>query len=100
MTRLSEFEDVQPTKSTRVDWDRRECTRKAISRCISSPYSSLTLIRWMSNDHTDHLKYLMIRRNSKLKLASCDEVMNLIAENAKDVRKRLTAHGIGFYTSG
>lgn len=26
--------------------------------------------------------------------------MNLMVEKAKDIRKRLTAHGIGFYTSG
>jgi ferredoxin-nitrate reductase len=42
----------------------------------------------------------MIRRNGKLERASWDEAMNLIAEKAKDIRKRLTAHGIGFYTSG
>jgi len=42
----------------------------------------------------------MIRRNGKLERASWDEAMNLIAEKAKDVRKRLKAHGIGFYASG
>lgn len=26
--------------------------------------------------------------------------MNLVAEKAKDVKNRLTAHGIGFYTTG
>jgi len=26
--------------------------------------------------------------------------MNLIVEKSKDIKERLTAHGIGFYTSG
>jgi ferredoxin-nitrate reductase len=42
----------------------------------------------------------MIRRNGKLERASWDEAMSLIVEKAKDVKERLTAHGIGFYTTG
>ncbi len=42
----------------------------------------------------------MIRKNGKLERASWDEAMSLIVEKAKDVRKRMTSHGIGFYTSG
>lgn len=42
----------------------------------------------------------MIRKNGKLERASWDEAMSLIVEKAKDIRERLTPHGIGFYTSG
>jgi ferredoxin-nitrate reductase len=42
----------------------------------------------------------MIRRNGKLQRDSWDEAMSLIVEKAKDVKERLTAHGIGFYTIG
>jgi len=42
----------------------------------------------------------MIRRNGKLERASWDEAMSLIVEKAKDVKEGLTAHDIGFYTTG
>jgi anaerobic selenocysteine-containing dehydrogenase len=42
----------------------------------------------------------MIRRQGRLERASWDEAMSLIVEKTKEVQKRLTSHGIGFYTSG
>lgn len=42
----------------------------------------------------------MIRKNGRLERASWDEAMSLIVEKAKDVKERLSAHGIGFYTTG
>ncbi len=42
----------------------------------------------------------MIRKNGKLERASWDEAMSLMVEKTKDIQKRLTNHGIGFYTSG
>lgn len=48
----------------------------------------------------DRLKYPQIRKNGKMERATWDEAMNLIVEKCKATRKKLTAHGIGFYTSG
>lgn len=42
----------------------------------------------------------MIRKNGELTRASWDEAMDLIVTKTKAVSKRLTNHGIGFYTSG
>jgi ferredoxin-nitrate reductase len=35
-----------------------------------------------------------------LERATWDEAMDLIVSKAKDIIERMTAHGIGFYTSG
>ena len=48
----------------------------------------------------DRLKHPLIRKSGRLERASWDETMSLIVDKAKSVRKRLTAHGIAFYTSG
>lgn len=42
----------------------------------------------------------MIRRNGKLERATWDEAMDLIVERTRDIQRRLTNHGIGFYTTG
>ena len=55
---------------------------------------------WRVNQSKDRLKYPMIRKNGKLERASWDEAMSLIVRKAEETRSRLTAHGIGFYTSG
>jgi anaerobic selenocysteine-containing dehydrogenase len=55
---------------------------------------------WESMNHPDRLKHTLIRRNGKLEPASWDEAMSLIVDKTKDVQKRLTNHGIGFYTTG
>ena len=52
------------------------------------------------NHHPDRLKYPLIRKNGQLERASWDEAMSLIVEKTKDIQKRLTNHGIAFYTSG
>ncbi|KAK7898134.1 hypothetical protein LTR80_012364, partial [Exophiala xenobiotica] len=36
----------------------------------------------------------------KLERASWEEAMSLIVERTRDVQRRLTNHGIGFYTTG
>jgi ferredoxin-nitrate reductase len=51
-------------------------------------------------NHPDRPKHPLIRRNGKLEPASWDEAMSLIVHQTKDVQKRLTNHGIGFYTTG
>lgn len=58
------------------------------------------LYAWKSLQSKDRLQYPMIRRNGKLERATWDEAMNLIVEKSKEIRERLTAHAIGFYTSG
>ena len=55
---------------------------------------------WTVNAHKDRLLYPMIRKNGTLERASWDAAMELIVTKTKDVQKRLTNHGIGFYTSG
>ncbi|KAK5187858.1 hypothetical protein LTR92_011850, partial [Exophiala xenobiotica] len=42
----------------------------------------------------------MIRKMGKLERASWEEAMSLIVERTRDVQRRLTNHGIGFYTTG
>ena len=42
----------------------------------------------------------MIRKHGKLERASWDEAMSLIVERTKNIQKRRTNHGIGFYTTG
>lgn len=41
-----------------------------------------------------------MRKNGKLERASWDEALDLIVKKTKEVRERLTSHGIGFYTTG
>ena len=60
----------------------------------------LTRPSWTSVHSKDRLTNPLIRKNGKLERASWDEAMSLIVEKAKDVRKKMTSHGIGFYTSG
>jgi len=55
---------------------------------------------WTSLQHPDRLTHPLIRKNGQLQRASWDEAMELIVSKAKDIRERLTGHGIGFYTSG
>lgn len=55
---------------------------------------------WEANNSADRLKSPLIHRNGKLKSASWDEAMNLIAENSKQIVNKHSASAIGFYTSG
>lgn len=55
---------------------------------------------WVTNAHKDRLTHPMIRKNGKLERATWDEAMTLIVDKSKDIVKRITSHGIGFYTSG
>ncbi|KAK5400005.1 hypothetical protein LTR06_011332 [Exophiala xenobiotica] len=58
------------------------------------------LYAWKSLRHADRLRYPVNRRRGKLERASWDEAMNLIVERTQNIQRRLTNHGIGFYTSG
>lgn len=51
-------------------------------------------------NHPDRLTHPLIRKDGQLVKASWDEAMSLIVAKAKDIRQRLTSHGIAFYTSG
>lgn len=50
--------------------------------------------------HKDRLRHPLIRKDGRLQQATWDEAMDLIVSKAKEIRDRLTAHGIAFYTSG
>jgi ferredoxin-nitrate reductase len=50
--------------------------------------------------HKDRLTHPLIRKNGVLERATWDEAMDLIVQKAKDIIERMTAHGIGFYTTG
>ena len=55
---------------------------------------------WVANNSKDRLTKPLIRKNGKLREAGWDEAMNLIVEKSKEIIKKHTALGIGFYTSG
>ena len=56
---------------------------------------------WQSMASKDRLKFPMIRnKDGEMERATWDEAMDLIVRRTKDVQKRLTSHGIAFYTSG
>ena len=92
------FEDGQPTGLIKGGWGQR------VLMGTYTPYhqfeSSINRHRWVSINHPDRLKHPLIWRNGKLEEASWDEAMGLIVDRAKDIQRRLTNHGIGFYTSG
>lgn len=64
------------------------------------PSKSLHTFSWESINHRDRLMHPLIRKDGKLEKVSWDEAMSLIVDKTKDVQKRLSNHGIGFYTSG
>jgi ferredoxin-nitrate reductase len=46
------------------------------------------------------LKYPLVRRHEKLERSTWEGAMNLIVEHMHAIQRRLTNHGIGFYTTG
>ncbi|KAL2356312.1 hypothetical protein BJ546DRAFT_1059714 [Cryomyces antarcticus] len=59
-----------------------------------------TPYEWTSINHKDRSTDPLIRKHGKLERASWDEALDLIVEKTKEIRKRLTAHGIAIFTSG
>jgi anaerobic selenocysteine-containing dehydrogenase len=55
---------------------------------------------WMANNSKDRLTQPMIRKGDELVAVSWDEAMSLIVQRSKEIIKKHTALGIGFYTSG
>jgi ferredoxin-nitrate reductase len=55
---------------------------------------------WVANNSQDRLTRPLIRKNGKLEEASWDEAMTLIVQKSKEICKKHTGLGIGFYTSG
>jgi ferredoxin-nitrate reductase len=55
---------------------------------------------WVANNSKDRLTKPLIRKNGKLEEAGWDEAMSLIVQKSKEVIKKSTGLGIGFYTSG
>jgi anaerobic selenocysteine-containing dehydrogenase len=55
---------------------------------------------WVANNSKDRLTKPLIRKNGKLQEAGWDEAMNLVVQKSKEILKKTTALGIGFYTSG
>lgn len=55
---------------------------------------------WEANNSRDRLTQPLIRRDGQLQPASWDAAMDLIVQNARDIRRQYTASAIGFYTSG
>lgn len=55
---------------------------------------------WVANNSKDRLTKPLIRKNGKQEEASWDEAMDLIVAKSKDIIKKHTSLGIGFYTSG
>lgn len=63
-------------------------------------YLHLSLDRWITLNHPDRLTDPMVRKNGQLVPTTWDEAMGIIVDRAQDIRRRLTNHGIAFYTSG
>jgi len=55
---------------------------------------------WVANNSKDRLTKPLIRKGGKLVEATWDEAMELIVQKSKDIIKKSTGLGIGFYTSG
>ena len=55
---------------------------------------------WVANNSEDRLTKPLIRKNGKLEEASWEEAMTLIVQKSKEIIKKDTGLGIGFYTSG
>src|SRR4051812_25313193 len=55
---------------------------------------------WVANNSQDRLTKPLIKKNGKLEEATWDEAMELIVKKSKEVIKKQTSLGIGFYTSG
>jgi ferredoxin-nitrate reductase len=55
---------------------------------------------WVANNSKDRLTKPLIRKNGKLEEVSWDEAMDLIVKKSKEIIKKSTGLGIGFYTSG
>src|SRR5690349_9305524 len=55
---------------------------------------------WVANNSKDRLTKPLIRKGGKLVETSWDEAMELIVQKSKDIIKKSTGLGIGFYTSG
>ncbi|TKA66472.1 hypothetical protein B0A49_09842 [Cryomyces minteri] len=73
---------------------------RAVDRVNKGRLGPKGLHGWTSINHKDRLTHPLIRKHGKLERASWDEALDLIVEKTKEIRKRLTAHGIAFYTSG
>lgn len=56
--------------------------------------------RWTAINDKSPLSHPLIRKNGVLERASWEEAMDLIVRKTKEIRDRLTSHGIGFCTSG
>jgi ferredoxin-nitrate reductase len=55
---------------------------------------------WRAMNSADRITHPLIRRNGVLQKATWDEAMTLMVEKSKDIIDKLTAHGIGYYTTG
>ena len=58
------------------------------------------LYGWVANASPDRLTQPLIRRGKTLEPATWDEAMELIVSKSREVIKRKTSLGMGFYTSG
>jgi anaerobic selenocysteine-containing dehydrogenase len=55
---------------------------------------------WEANNSADRLTTPLVRKNGLLAPASWDEAMQLVVQQSKEIYKKYTGLGIGFYTSG
>ena len=74
---------------------------RAVDRVNKGRLGPKGLHGWVANNSPDRLTTPLIRRsNGQLEPASWEEAMTLLVHKSKEVMERLTAHGIGFYTTG
>lgn len=74
---------------------------KAYDRVNKGRLGPKGMYTWQSMVSGDRLTHPLIReKDGSFRKASWDEAMSLIVSQTKSVQKRLTSHGIAFYTSG
>jgi anaerobic selenocysteine-containing dehydrogenase len=55
---------------------------------------------WEANGSAERLKRPLIREGTRLREASWDEAMNLVAQRSQFIKDRYTSHAIAFYLTG
>jgi ferredoxin-nitrate reductase len=55
---------------------------------------------WKANESKDRLTKPLLRKNGKLEECSWEEAMTMIVRKSKEIIRKSTGLGIGFYTSG
>ncbi len=73
---------------------------RADDRCSRGRLGPKGLHGWESNHSPDRLTRPLVRRGGRLREASWDEAMDLVATQCREIRDRYSAGAIGIYNTG